>query len=171
MNPYRRLFDLIANDEKNEKQITDIIDSWLPSLFPGEFSKMINTPHPCYTGAETMLMWAVWRLKTTVVKKLLENGAEVKFQNETGNSVSTYWNDLSIKNDEDAACEIAVMLHNYGTDLLRSSSPSWCIVRRARECGFLKLRATIEALDPEYKKYEFDDESATRLHKWIIKKR
>lgn len=147
------LLRLISDKAENE----DLICSMLDELDPDARSDIINTPKTYYTGRESMLMWAVWRLKTKVVQKLLDYGANPKYMNETGNGVSTYWDQDAIRHNEDAACEIAKMLHTAGADLSQSFSQSWSIVRRARECGFEKLRLTLEQLDQHYASCEFYD--------------
>ena len=157
-NIYGRLFTLISLDKSNEDEISAMLDACSQVMKPHDISSMINTPNLCCTGAETMIMWAVWRLKKTIVQKLIALGADVKYVNEMGNSVSTYWDTTAIKKNETLACEIATNLYRAGANLLRADGYSWCIVQKAREDGFVKLQKTIEELDPVYKTFEFLDE-------------
>jgi hypothetical protein len=147
------LFDKIGSTEDNEDEICTFLDSYSAAEI------QINKPIPCYTGAETMLMWAVWRQKSKVVRKLIERGGDVQYMNETGQGISTYWDYEKIREDEDTACEIAKILHHAGADLGCAYGMSWSIVQKAREYGFRKLRAVLEELDEYYKTMEFIDES------------
>lgn len=148
---WETLFTKISLKEKNEEEICSLLEKASNAL--------VNKPSPCYTGAETMLMWAVWRQKSRVILKLIERGGDVQYINETGQGVSTYWDYDAIREDEDTACEIAKILHNSGADLACAYGISWSIVQKAREYGFRKLRAVLEELDDHYKTVEFIDES------------
>lgn len=160
MEPTRvNLFRLVSADVDNETEVCEILDSCFQKD-PDQTKIMINAPHLYNTSeSATLLMWAVWTLKKDVVKKLLDCGADPKYVNENMQSVSTYWNCFPKKPDEDKASEIATLLHNHGADLLLSYAGDWSIVRKAQEYELNKLRATLEALDPMYKKIAFFDRS------------
>lgn len=149
---YKKLLRLISSSEKNEEEICEILFRCFQTN-PEQTKIMINQPKPQKSGAETLLMWAVWTLKKHVVEKLLAYGADPKYINETMQSVSTYWDCFPTKPDEDVASEIAILLHAHGADLSRSYSGDWSIVRKADEYDLVKLKATLASLG--YQTYDF----------------
>lgn len=151
-----KLFQLVSVDIDNEREVCEILKACFQKD-PDQTKIMVNTPHLHSSESASLLMWAVWTLKKDVVKGLLDCGADPKYVNENMQSVSTYWNCFPKKPDEDKASEIATLLHNHGADLLLSYAGDWSIVRKAQEYELNKLRATLESLDPVYKKIAFFD--------------
>lgn len=139
MKLWNQLFNLISVEEENEEETLELLEK--------ATAEIINTPSPARSGGETMLMWAVWRLKLNVVKKLLEKGADPLFFNEMGQSTATYWNKDTIKEKEDVACEIAKILFAKGVRLsVGVPGYSYSLVKIAKVGGFSKLGACLEEL-------------------------
>lgn len=99
-----------------------------------------------------------WRLKKNVVESLLKYGADAKYMNEMGESVSTYFGRDDLQAKEVIVCDIAKMLHNAGAILTKSYGRSYSIVRIAREQKLTMLRKMLEELDPFYATCEFYDD-------------
>ena len=149
-----KLFESVSTNGTDEDEICEMLDTYAAS--PEHLQHIINTPMKCLSGDESMLMWAVWTLKPKVVNRLIELGADVKFENAMGHSAATYWRSESIQKREDDACEIAKILYEHGVDLAGSRySDIYSVLKMARKYNFAKLRATIEALDPKYTKVAF----------------
>jgi hypothetical protein len=129
MSLVNHLFDLISVNEKNEKEILDLLEKHRNDQNIQEILNEI--PDDDYE--ESMLMWAVWRIKIDVVKKLVEMGADLKYSNSMEESVSTYWDDDEIKKDENKACELAQYLHGKGVDLSERSMYSWSLLKRSKD--------------------------------------
>lgn len=151
---WKNLFDLISTNDENQKEIKQILDS-----FPDKqaLKKIINTSSPHEMGDETMLMWAVWNLKKTTVDDLLKYGANPRFENDNGESVSTYWSFNDRQNDsvpdknsehrQQLACEIAETLHRAGVSLnAESLIGSWGLMKRAKRYNLKILEAKLVTL-------------------------
>jgi hypothetical protein len=141
------LFEMISIDEINQNQITEKLNSFVNKNL---LKQLINKPATYDTGNETMLMWAVWRLKKKTVLDLLEFGANPNFVNEVGESVSTYWN-LGIDGTptdeaQKIACEIAEILHKHCVDLSQSSDMSYGLVKRANKYNLEILKDKLKEL-------------------------
>lgn len=133
MEFWTKLFELISIDEENQQQISHLLNTFSDK---DTLKAIINTPIRHKEGDETMLMWAVLRLKKQTVIDLLEYGANPFYKNQIGESVSTYW-DFGFCEPTDSkqylACEIAEILHNANVNLLAHSHLSYGLVRRAKE--------------------------------------
>jgi len=152
-----KIFDLISSVDENQDEVCEMLRDENEKMSLKELQVMVNFQRPVSSGAETMLMWAVWRLKARVVEKLLEYGADPTFMNEMGNGVSTYWETNLVSKNQDVASEIAKMLHDADADLLCSRGFSMSIVQKAQEYGLTKLQEAIEKLDPLYASYRYSD--------------
>ena len=138
------LFTAISLDTDNENEIIKTLDANKNNQNLKEIINKIDNSG-CYE--ESMLMWAVWRMKKSVIIKLLDLGANQHFSSNFGESVSTYWNDSTIKEKgEDMAFEIAEILHQKGVNLERDSCNSYSIVRRARVHNFNVLSEKFKQL-------------------------
>ncbi|QKF94004.1 ankyrin repeat domain-containing protein [Fadolivirus algeromassiliense] len=134
---WKQLFALISVDEENQSEISNIFSSFKDKI---SLKEIINTPSPQKTGDETMLMWAVWRLKKQTVVELLDFGADPLFVNNVGESVATYWN-FGISSDENniddtkqkLATEIIDILHKQKVNFSRGSYLSYGLTKRAKE--------------------------------------
>lgn len=107
------LFQAISESAVPEENVLILLEDH-------RYQKEINQPFKTQTGAETPLMRAVWNLKSKVVKRLLELGADPHFTNDYGSGVGNFWDVEKIKKNQFAAAEIAEMLHHRGVDLSRS---------------------------------------------------
>jgi len=131
---HTKLFSLISVDEPNEDEILEILSD---ELYEDSIKSVINKPAD-NKQAESMLMWAVWRFKTRVVLKLLELGADIEYENDAGESVSTYW-DLDRKTDEkhqQLAAEMIDIIYAHTGSVnifLDDSYNSWSLDRTANE--------------------------------------
>ena len=140
MDLWKELFTLISSNENNEPEILELLKK-------PEAKALINKPAPHDMGDETMLMWAVWRLKKDVILRLLEIGADPTYSNDLGSSVATYWHTELIQKNERLACEIAQILHKAGADLSWDAPDfSYSLVRRAKEEKLLLLGETLREL-------------------------
>lgn len=138
-----QLFELICEKRNNEDEIITILRN--EDLRP-MMHQIVNFHENDYD--ETMLMWAVWRLKPNVIKELVEQGADVNYHTSSGESAATYWdlND-SDRNDNGkqwTAAEIAEYLHKLGLNLSIGSNASWSLVKSShkKNLGLLKERLT-----------------------------
>ncbi len=123
-----QLFELITKDEDNEDEIIKLIES----ISKDDIKKVVNTISGDYH--ETMIMWAVRRLKFKVIIRLVRRcGVDLKYKTKTGESVVTYWDDDAIKKNPDKALSIARFLHFEKVDLSKGSKQSWSLVKRAKE--------------------------------------
>lgn len=102
------MIHLISVDQDNEKEVIDLMSKYEKKI---NMREMVNRVY--FTGAleETMLMWAVWRLKKNIVNTLLEFGANVRYVTRLGQGASTYWDLDAINRKEKTACEITEILH------------------------------------------------------------
>jgi hypothetical protein len=92
-------------------------------------------------------MWAVFFLKNKVVARLLDLGANARFSNEIGSSVSTYWNEGRIEDNLEKACEIAILLHKAGANLEQDCVEySFSIVKKVRENNIVGMKKTLGKL-------------------------
>lgn len=139
------LFSSISKDIDNENEIIRLLDEYNKNFT--NFKEIINCVSKQNRCDESMLMWAVWRMKKNVVIKLIEIGANPRFISHFGESVATYWNDSTIQEKgEDAALEIATVLHQNGVKLDLDSCNSYSIVKRARVHGYNKLSEGLKQL-------------------------
>ena len=142
---YSVLFDLISTKEENETEIINLITNYPNKQLLKEF---VNKPIAQYSGEETMLMWAVWRLKDQVVTKLLEVGADPLYKNKIGDSVSTYWNDdeLKIVSKHLAAFAIIRLLDKQLVSFSQGSGMSWSLIKRSREHKLIEITNLLKEL-------------------------
>lgn len=139
----RNLFILISENSDNDDEIIAFLQDF-PKLKP-----IVNAIPPQNQYEESMLMWAVWRLKTKVVDALVKAGAEVNYRTTQNESVATYWDDERIGKSEQAmikACQIVRMLEKAHAKLDRDADDSTCIVKRAKERNLVDLVETLQAL-------------------------
>lgn len=90
---------------------------------------------------ETLLMWAVWTADKELVIALLSKGANVKFRNSNGESVSTFWDIYDVNQtktftdkEQNHLLDIATILHNAGAELDKPSMYSSSVVKISRDC-------------------------------------
>ncbi len=141
---YEKLFELISVDEQNEDEILEILNN---KKHERKFlHKIINKPAECRSGSETMLMWAIWRLKKDTVVALLRLGADFKYTNELGEGCSTYWDPQKIRENQELAIDIARILHMVGVYLSKPSDYGYSLVKRAEIEKFTKLTKVLKEL-------------------------
>ena len=145
LNFHDELFALISVADKNENEAISFMNS-IQDI--DKLKEIVNTPNKCKTGNETMLMWAIWRLKKDVVNELLLHGADPLFVNHDEESASTYWNGTLLDDLENQkiACDIACILHKHGVDLSKNSYMSYSIVKRANKYDFVELKKILSNL-------------------------
>lgn len=150
------LFDLISLDNDNEEEIIKKLNNYQFNCtdtgsvkFP--LKTLINISSKDL-GAnehdESMLMWAVWRLKKRVVEKLISLGANVNFKNNEGESLSTYWdlNNNCTEERQILATEIAELLHNNGVNLSKKGFYSWDLLTKSHKYNLLIIKHKLEKL-------------------------
>jgi len=145
-NISRKLLWLISLDIDNEKEIIRKMDTY-PNL--RELVNIVSTGNDNPYN-ESMLMWAVWRLKPLVVAELIKADANVRYETDSMESVATYWNHTAISKNTDnmkKACNIAGMLHEAGVDFRYGSLESWSLIKRANYYNLVELQETLRSLD------------------------
>ncbi len=146
LDAWKHLFHLVSVDEKNEKEITEYMRS-IPDL--DKLKEIVNLKFDQKSGSETMLMWAVWRLKKQTVIDLIEYGADPLYINEADDGLSTWWN---IGDDADTEAfaqkvyDVAKILKDYGVRLNRNSAYGWCLYKKVHEAHMPILNAKLETL-------------------------
>ena len=141
---WNSLFTAISIDKDNEDDVLKLLKDNQDNVNLKEIVNTVCTEGQCN---ESMLMWAVWRMKKNVIIRLLDIGADPHFSSHFGESVSTYWNDSTIKEKgEDLAFEIAQILHQKGVNLEMDSCDSYSIVGRARVHNFKILNEKLQQL-------------------------
>lgn len=130
------LFELISSADENQSKILAILSSCTNKR---NLKKIVNAPCNQPSGDETMLMWAIWRLKKDVVSALLDAGANPHYVNMVGESVVTYWpfsasSDNAVEKQK-VAVEIVNVLNSCGVDFSKGSYLSYSLVKRAKEFG------------------------------------
>ena len=136
------LFHKISVDEPNEEDVVRIINN--PEN-KSVIKKVINTI-PDKRMQESMLMWAVWRLKKNIVIELIKFGADCKYQNGALESVSTYWNLKPNDDKQILAGEIAEILHKNGANLGDGGLYTWSLVRKAKKYNLYELIPKLQEL-------------------------
>lgn len=139
-----KLFDLISVDEPNEDEIVKILND---DENKDVIKEVINTI-PDNDLEESMLMWAVWRLKKNVIIELLKLGVDYDYANNSSESASTYWNfenDASEK-EQILVGEIAEILDKAGVDLDADGMYSWSLVTKAHKYKLKKLISKLQEL-------------------------
>lgn len=125
-----KLFGMIQYLDYSEKDIHDYIDKNIKSLNPNYVKKNSEC-----NVEESLLMWAVWNVRSSVVQRLIEMGADVKYTNRDGESASTYWNidSETVWGDDELgkSVVIAYLLHIAGCDLSKPSYVSYDLITRA----------------------------------------
>jgi hypothetical protein len=143
---WEKLFDLVSVEDDNQTEITQLLESFDDKI---TLEEIINTPSSPQKDHESMLMWAVWRLKKQTVIDLLKFGANPKFVNNREDSVSTYWRlgwvEIS-ENQEKIACDIAQILHGAGVNLSRRSIMTHSLVKNARKNELKMLCSKLKEL-------------------------
>lgn len=139
----RARLTLVQKIQDSDSSEDEIIDLLKQPIYQKEINEIILSPH----GDETLLMWAVWMFKKRVVIRLLELGADIKFVNDIGSSVSTYWDHNKIKTNDQLACEIAEILHRNGADLSQEGCQYNCsLVTKVKEGNFQLLMQKVKEL-------------------------
>lgn len=147
----RVLFQAISESEILEETVLTLLED------PG-YQKEVNYVFKTSTGAETLLMWAVWNLKSKVVKRLLELGADPYFTDDYGSNVSNFWDVEKIKKNQLAAAEIAEMLHRHGVDLAQDGVHySHSLIRKIGPFDFTILEDRLMALGYKPSLEEIED--------------
>jgi hypothetical protein len=106
---HSQLFKAISIKEENEEQVLSMLEN--------ASRELINLPSSSPYEAETMLMWAVWRMKERVIEKLLDMGARVHPNDQNDQNVATFWDRDRVEREPEKAKRIVRMLHKAGAYL------------------------------------------------------
>jgi hypothetical protein len=101
-------FILVSSESADEKETLKTL-----ALLKREYVDIyVNRQHE-----ETLLMWAVWYLKPSIVEKLLEMGASVSYRNRNGYGPENYFciDRLIAKKEE--GLNVIYLLYQHGADL------------------------------------------------------